>query len=122
MIFQSFLKLAKSDSFRYVRAVGGLKEKMSGAIGKKAIADRGYKSSQLDEQFLSTPDSMDPAELNNFKSRARIRQETFNGRLKKYESLQQTFRHGERKHKDVLEAVCVIVQYQMDNGSKLFAV
>lgn len=105
-----------------LRAVGGLKEKLSGAIGKKAIADRGYKSSQLDEQFLSTPDRMDPAELYNFKSRVRVRQETFNGRLKKYESLQQTFRHGELKHKDVLEAVCVIVQYQMDNGSELFAV
>ena len=95
---------------------------MSQAIGKKAIADRGYKSSRLDEQFLSTPDSMDPAELNNFKSRVRLRQETFNGWLKKYESLQQTFRHGRHKHKDVLEAVCVIVQYQMDNGSELFAI
>ena len=28
-----------------------------------------------------------------------------------YESLQQTFRHGVHKHKDVLEAVCVIVRY-----------
>jgi hypothetical protein len=105
-----------------VRAAGGLKEKMNGAIGKKAIADRGYKSSKPDEQFLSTPDRMDPAELYNFKSRVRLRHETFNGRLKKYGSLQQTFRHGKHKHKKVLEAICVIVQYQMDNGSELFAV
>lgn len=99
-----------------------LKEKMNAAPGKLAISDRGYRSSKPDEEFLSTPNELDPSILHNFKSRARLRQETFNGRLKKYGSLQQTFRHGMEKHKFVLEAVCVIVQYQMDNGSKLFAV
>lgn len=99
----------------------GLKAKMNAApVGKRAICDRAYKSSRPDEQFLSTPDTMDPPELFNFKSRARLRHETFNGRLKKYEILQQTFRHGVGKHKDVFEAVCVIVQYQLDNGSLLF--
>jgi hypothetical protein len=55
-----------------------------------------------------------------FKSRARARHESFNGRLKFFDILQNTFRHGEARHKIAFEAVCVIVQYQMDNGSPLF--
>ena len=91
--------------------------------GKKAIADRGYITSREDEQMLSLPNPMyDSKELNNFKSRARLRHETFNGRLKNYEILQHTFRHGEKKHKLVFEALCVTVQYQMENGSPVFEV
>jgi hypothetical protein len=98
----------------------GLKDKIK--QGKKLPVDRGYKSSKLDEGMLSPPCALDSKELNNFKSRARLRQETFNGRLKFFDALGQTFRHGIDKHKLVLEAVCVIVQYQMDNGRPLFAV
>ena len=93
------------------------------AEGKKAIADRGYQTGVPEERAkLSLPSSYDPKELNNFKSRARLRQETFNGRLKKFNILSETFRHGFEKHKFVFDAVIVIVQYQMDNGSPLFAV
>ena len=98
----------------------GLKAKMP--PGKRAIADRGYVTNQPDERMLSTPSAKDSKELNNFKSRARLRQETFNGRLKFFCCLAETFRHGLDKHKLALEAVCVIVQYQMDNGSEIFAV
>ncbi len=89
---------------------------------KKAIADRGYQTSREDEKMLSQPNHRDSKELNKFKSRARLRHETFNGRLKKFEALQNTFRHGAEKHKLVMEAVCVTVQYQMDNGSSVFDV
>jgi hypothetical protein len=92
----------------------GLKQKIK--PGGKAIIDRGYVSSRRDEQMLSQPDTCDSKALNNFKSRARLRQETFNGRLKFFDALSQTFWHHVDKHKLVLEAVCVIVQYQMDNG------
>jgi hypothetical protein len=35
----------------------------------------------------------------------------------------ETFRHGGMdEHKHVFEAVVVIVQYQMDNGSPIFAI
>jgi hypothetical protein len=110
---------------------GGLKEKLK-HLNRKirdfrriklCIADRGYRSKFADEQELfSTPNSMDSKELENFKSRARLRQETFNGRLKNFCSLSAPFRHGFNKHKFVFEAVVVIVQYQMDNGSPIFAV
>jgi hypothetical protein len=98
----------------------GLKDKIR--PGKKAIADRGYDTNHVDEQMLAPPNAVDSKRLNNFKSRARLRQETFNGRLKFFASLSQTFRHGIDKHKLVLEAVCVTVQYHMDNGKPVFSV
>ena len=48
--------------------------------------------------------------------------ETFNGRLKFFRALSDTFHHNPDKHVHVFEAVCVTVQYQMDNGGKLFDV
>jgi hypothetical protein len=74
------------------------------------------------KELFSTPNPMDSKKLQNFKSRARLRQETFNGRLKTFCSLSALFQHGFNKHKFVVEAVVVIVQYQMDNGSPIFAV
>jgi hypothetical protein len=90
---------------------------------KLAIVDRGYSSKRADEKNLfSVPNSMGSKELEKFKSRARLRHETFNGRLKCFGSLSaQTFRHGIDKHKFVFEAIVVTVQYQMDNGSPIFA-
>lgn len=99
---------------------GGLKEKIR--PGKLVIADRGYQSSLADEQMLSCPNPYDSQRLAKFKSRARSRHEGFNGRLKKYGALQQTFIHGREKHKLVMEAVCTILQYEMENGIPLFAV
>jgi hypothetical protein len=87
------------------------------------IVDRGYRTGIEDEQgMFSFPDNMDSKELNNFKSRARLCQETFNGRLKFHRSLWDTFQHGFGKHNFVFEAIVVIVQYQMDNGSEIYAV
>jgi hypothetical protein len=98
----------------------GLKGKIS--PGKLVIADRGYVTSKADEKLLSTPDVMDSTALYNFKSRARLQHETFNGRLKFFRCLSDTFRHDLEKHKMTFEAVCVIVQYQIDNGSEIYAV
>ena len=98
---------------------GGLKAKIR--EGKMAIADRGYVSERADERKLfALPNPLYPPELMNFKSRARCRHESFNGRIKVFECLSDTFRHGVEKHKIAFEAVCVIVQYQMDNGSPIF--
>jgi hypothetical protein len=93
------------------------------AVGKLAIVDRVYKSKIPEEKAkLTLPNPMDSKEVNNFKSRARLRQETFNGRLKNFQILSETFTHGIEKHKLAFEAVVVIVQYQMDNGSPLYIV
>ena len=87
--------------------------------GKRVIADGGYKSKN---SVLSTPNYDDSKELANFKSRARLRQEIFNGHLKFFSILSNAFRHSIDQHKLALEAVCVTVQYQMDCGSPMFDV
>lgn len=98
----------------------GLKQKI--APGKLVIADRGYVSSNKGEEMLCTPNPLDSKAVNNFKSRSRCRHETFNGRLKNFASLRDTFRHGVAKHKIAFEAVVSIVQYQLDNGAPLYTV
>lgn len=100
-----------------------LKNKMSALAGKLVNADLGYRTSQPDEMgMVAYPNSLDDAALKQFKSRIRCRQETFNGRLTFFKILQDTFRHSEDQHRMAMEAVCVTVQYQMDNGSPIYEV
>ena len=97
----------------------GLKDRL--ADGKMAIADRGYVSSREDEVHkLATPRATDSTELAKFKSRCRCRHETFNGRIKNPRILSDTYRHSLDNHQAAFEAVCVLVQYQIMNGSTLF--
>jgi hypothetical protein len=98
----------------------GLKEKI--ADGKRLNVDHGYQSSKPDERMLSILNGCDSELLCNFKSRSRLRGETFNGRSKKYEILNQTFRHGREKHALAFLAITVTLQYRMDNGKPLFEV
>lgn len=96
----------------------GLKDKIP--VGKRAIADKGYRG---EIGKTSTPNTHDQKDLAKFKSRARARHESFNGRrIKNCACLDVRFRHGVKKHQTVFEAVCVIVQYQLENGSPLFEV
>lgn len=88
--------------------------------GHLAIADRGYNKLTLD--MIATPNRQDDPDVKKFKSRARARQESFNCRLKNYGALDDRFRHGEKKHKAVFEAICVICQFQLNFGSPLFEV
>ena len=90
---------------------------------KVAMVDRGYHSHVPEHRETHAyPDEIDPPDSHNFKSRARLRQETFNRRLRCFEVLYRTFTHGWDKHKLAFEAVVVIVQYQMENGSPIFCV
>ena len=99
----------------------GLKQKI--AHGKIVVADQGYRGKDdIEPLMISVPNKQDSKELNKFKSRARARHESFNGRLKFYQSLNTTFRHGFDKHKCVFEADCVLVQYLMYNGAEIFVV
>jgi hypothetical protein len=101
----------------------GLMQKLI-ANGKVCIADRGFRSKNPREQnCFALPDYMDAGrDLYKTKSRGRLRQETWNGRLKHFGALSQTFTHGFVKHGTVLRAVAVLVQYQMDNGSPIYSV
>ena len=100
-----------------------LKAKLLQLPNKIVIADGGYQTSEPDEApLLAVPSGADPPELKKFKTRARQRHETFNGRMKHYKILQDTFRFPKEKHGHVFRAVCVRVQYQMESGSPLFDV
>ena len=95
----------------------GLMQKLKDS-GKVCIADRGFKSKYAHErEHMATPDYMDSAELFNFKSRVRLRQETYNRLLTHFAVLSGTWNYGFEKHGDALRAVAVILQYQLDNGS-----
>ena len=85
---------------------------------KLVIVDGGFSFKKKAEQnCLNRQDRMDDPELNSFKSRARLRQETFNRRLNHSDALSNTLRHKSDKYKAVFEAVIVMVQTQTDNGS-----
>jgi hypothetical protein len=100
----------------------GLMDRMP--TGSKAISDKGYvgDASKGPNAKLSVPNSHDTPEVSKFKGRAKARQESFNARIKKFKCLDERFRRGTVKHKAVFEAVCVITQYSLENGSPLFDV
>jgi hypothetical protein len=100
----------------------GLQEKLV-SQGKRAVADGGYNG--VEGGGVSTPNKQDTAATREYKRRVRARHESINARVKNFGILSQTFRHKiDRldKHQTAFEAVCVIVQYQMENGSPLFEV
>jgi len=88
--------------------------------GKVAVVDRGYK--KKGDNKVAPPNSHDEAQLQKFKARARMRQENFNCRIKKYDCLKYDFRHSMERHGDCFEAVCVICVYEMELVSPLFQV
>jgi hypothetical protein len=87
--------------------------------GKKGVGDNGYGG---EGGLISTPNSQDGRMLREFKKRCRARQETVNTRIKSFRCLKDTWRHPINKHKIAFEAVCVICQYEMENGADLFDV
>ena len=89
--------------------------------GKKAIADRGYRGKGGDPK-VAVHYSLDSPELKTFKARARMRQETFNNRIKRYAALTNPFRHSETRHQSIFEAICVVCCYEMELVSPLFEV
>ena len=101
-----------------------LKEALS-SIMKLAIGDKGYRG---ESALVSLPNSHDCEEVREFKGRALARHEKFNGRMKRFAVLSGTFRHGGlgqktfEKHQICFDAVAVICQYEMENGSPLMVV
>jgi hypothetical protein len=110
-------KAAVHDRTIFLRE--GLADKIP--AGKKAVADRGYRGEKGKEK-LSIRNPRDSDALKQFKKRVRARHENFNARIKVFKILAERFRHGVKRHKAILEAVCVLVQYDMENGHPLFDV
>lgn len=86
--------------------------------GKRAIADSAFKASAK----ASTSKPGHSRELSHFMSRVRSRMETLFLRFKVFGILSQRFRHNVQLHKDILNAVAVLVSYDMENGHPLFDV
>ena len=88
-------------------------------LGKNVITNRDYGAQAEPEDYskLLLPNPMDTPELAIFKARVRARHETFNGRLKFFSSLNDTYHHSWASH---VHVVTVIYQ-QMDNGAEIFA-
>jgi hypothetical protein len=96
--------------------------------GKRLIGDSGY---QGEPSKMAVTREDDSVEVKKFKARVKARHETFNSRLKGFRILSLPFRHGLdvkneetalEPHKIVFHAVCVAVQYDMDNGNPLFEI
>ena len=81
-------------------------------VGKKAITDGGYR--KRGDPKIAAPNSHDTEELRTFKARARMRQENFNQRIKRFECLTNDFRHGMEEHGQCFVAVSVICAYEME--------
>jgi len=95
----------------------GLKDKLR-SLGKKVIADKGYKGYP---RLISLPNSYDSKEVSQFKSRARCRHEKLNGKIAEFECMNNAgFRHTKEKLQACFEAVAVIVQYKMEMGEPLY--
>lgn len=78
--------------------------------GKLGIADGGLKG-EPDKLAISRNDHS--AEVKKFFGRVKARQETFNGRIKSFNILENRFRHGFTQHKQCFESVCILVQYDI---------
>lgn len=101
---------------------GGLKEKLQGT-GLRVIGDSGYQG--FDE--VSRLNSHDSREVSKFKTRARLRQESVNARLKTMRCLgSSVFRHngkhtdGQPKFTIFFEAAVVVTQYKLEISEPLF--
>ena len=71
---------------------------------------------------MSTPNTFDSTEVAKFKTNVRCRHKTFNGRIKKYASMDITWKHTMEKHQLAFMAVITTVQYHLDEGVGLFEV
>ncbi|CAJ1953841.1 unnamed protein product [Cylindrotheca closterium] len=101
-----------------VARTGGLVEELR-RRGQKAIGDRGYNGEQ---KQISTPNAHDNKGVSLFKRRALMRQENFNGMIKRFNVTSHCFRHSEERFELAFEAVCVICQYKVENETPLYDV
>ncbi|CAJ1944984.1 unnamed protein product [Cylindrotheca closterium] len=99
----------------------GLRSKLKD--GQQCVADQGYRGN-LDKVVICN--SRHDSQTKDVMERAKARQESVNSRLKNFRVLRMPFRtvgaQRLRKHKTVLEACLVIIQFELDNESRLMKV
>ena len=109
-------KAGRSDNSIFKKE--GLMAKLI-STGKRAIGDSGYPGHP---EVISTPNNHDSSKVKKFKSRALKRHEKFNGMIKAFDCLKGRFRHSVDRFEQCMEAVCVVCQYKMDMGDRLYNV
>ena len=99
------------------------------SVGKRSGTDEGYRGDPNkvpNAKKVSRRNPFDSKEVKKFKQRVKARHETFNSRLKNFKILSEDFRSTGatrlEKHRTVVEACCVLVQFEMENGRPLFKV
>jgi len=118
LVWMAHHPVTKNNDRRNFCCPGGLRSKIP--EGKKAIADNGYRGLGGDPK-VATPNSHDAPLLREFKARARMRQESFNQRIKRFACLTTArFAHSRERHVLSFEAVTVICCYEMMNLKPLF--
>jgi hypothetical protein len=85
--------------------------------GRREIGDSGYQGEPNKLSFHHTGHTKD---MTNFINRVRARHENFNARIKNLKILSNCFRSNDKvKRKMAFEAVCILCQYDMENGHPL---
>ena len=88
------------------------------SAGKRGIADSTHNA--LNE--ITVHIERHSKEMTNFINLVRARKENLNARLKCFKILSETFcgKWGKKEeHKMVFESICILVQYDMENGHSL---
>ena len=109
----------KSNDRKNFASPGGIRSRIP--AGKKVVTDRAYRGRGGDPK-VAPPNAHDSKELRTFKGRARMRQEAFHSRIKRFRCIKDAFRHGEEEHQNCFEAICVLLQYEMELVSPMFDV
>jgi hypothetical protein len=86
--------------------------------GERVEADDGYRGHA--DKIKCPKNDANPTKNLAMQGRARVRHETFNGRLKNWGILSQVFRHHISLHGDDFRTCAVLMQLAIDNGEPLF--
>ena len=95
------------------RSEDGLEANMPDRM--RGIGDSAYKAGDA----MTVHREGHSKEMTNFINRVRARHENFNARMKNFKILSECFRSNRVKHKTAFEAICILCQYDMENGHPL---
>jgi hypothetical protein len=93
--------------------------------GMRGVGDSGYGG---EPEKITVSKSEHSKEMREFLARVKNREESLHTRFSSFGVLKERFRHGKGTkqkmdfHQTCAEAVCVIVQYDLENGHPLFEV
>ena len=84
--------------------------------GKKSIGDSGYCNAG---KKMSMPNTLDSKKVKTFKRHVWGPHKNLNAQIKSFKSMAKNFHHGKDNHQTIFEAICMLVQLDMENGHPL---